>query len=85
MKDQLQLKELKLMLLQQDKIVEEEILERSIKQRALSILSGIKLSKKIKNIEAGENLDENKINELNISDIFKLSLSDEKKLDAIVN
>ena len=33
---------------QQDKIVEEEILERSIKQRASQILSGSKLTKKIK-------------------------------------
>ena len=36
---------------QQDKNVEEEILERSIKQRLSSILSGTTTSKKIKNIE----------------------------------
>ena len=34
---------------QQDKNVEEEILERSIKQRASSILNNTKLNKKIKN------------------------------------
>ena len=36
---------------QQDKNVEEEILERSIKQRASSILTNTKLIKKIKNYE----------------------------------
>ena len=35
-------------LVQQDKLVEEEILERSIKQRAAQILSGTQLSKKLK-------------------------------------
>ena len=69
--------------IQQDKIVEEEILERSIKQRVLPILSGIKLSKKIKNFDAGEVLDEEKVEKLIISDIFKLSLNDEKKVEAL--
>ncbi len=68
---------------QQDKIVEEEILERSIKQRVSSIISGIKLSKKIKNFEAGEVLNEKMINDLNIFDIFKLSLSDQKKIESL--
>ncbi len=68
---------------QQDKIVEEEILERSIKQRALSILNGIKLSKKIKNFAEGDEINENLINELNISEIFKLSISDNKILEAL--
>jgi DNA-directed RNA polymerase subunit beta len=68
---------------QQDKIVEEEILERSIKQRVSSILSGIKLTKKIKNIESGKTLNENDINDLNINEIFKLPLSDEKKIEAL--
>jgi len=69
--------------IQQDKIVEEEILERSIKQRVLSILSGIKLNKKTKNFDVGEILDEEKINKLSISDIFKLSLNDEEKIEAL--
>ena len=68
---------------QQDKIVEEEILERSIKQRALSILSGIKLSKKVKNFAQGDEINENLISELNISEIFKLSISDNKILEAL--
>ena len=42
---------------QQDKIVEEEILERSIKQRANQILSGASLTKKIKDLEKDTKLD----------------------------
>ena len=68
---------------QQDKIVEEEILERSIKQRVSPILTGIKLSKKIKNADEGEILNDKNINSLIVSDIFKLSLSDEKKIEAL--
>ena len=49
---------------QQDKIVEEEILERSIKQRASQILSGSSLTKKIKNIDVGAKLDFETINSL---------------------
>jgi DNA-directed RNA polymerase subunit beta len=58
---------------QQDKIVEEEILERSIKQRAAQILSGTSLSKKIKDLEAGTKIDFDNINQLSISDVFKIS------------
>ncbi len=59
---------------QQDKIVEEEILERSIKQRASQILSGTKLTKKIKDVEAGSKLDFETLNKINISDLFKISV-----------
>tara|TARA_Y100001970_G_scaffold66873_1_gene85307 strand:- start:158 stop:4240 length:4083 start_codon:yes stop_codon:yes gene_type:complete len=68
---------------QQDKIVEEEILERSIKQRALSILNGEKLTKKLKNFAQGDEINENLINELNVSEIFRLLISDNKKLEAL--
>ncbi len=64
---------------QQDKIVEEEILERSIKQRANQILNGLTLNKKIKNFNLGEKLDHEKINSLNISELFKITVSDDKK------
>jgi DNA-directed RNA polymerase subunit beta len=59
---------------QQDKIVEEEILERSIKQRASQILSGSSLSKKIKDNEQGTKLDFDLINKLNINEIFKITV-----------
>ena len=64
---------------QQDKLVEEEILERSIKQRANQILDGLTLNKKIKNLDTGEKLDLKKIESLNIFDVFKLSVGDPKK------
>ena len=57
---------------QQDKIVEEEILERSIKQRANQILSGTSLTKKIKELEIGTKLDLETINKININDVFKI-------------
>jgi len=59
---------------QQDKIVEEEILERSIKQRANQILSGASLSKKIKELEIGTKLDLETINIISINDIFKITV-----------
>ena len=57
---------------QQDKLVEEEILERSIKQRASQILSGATLSKKIKDLEVGTKLDFESINKISINDVFKI-------------
>jgi len=59
---------------QQDKIVEEEILERSIKQRANQIFSGASLTKKIKNLEIGTKLDLENINQISINDVFKITV-----------
>ena len=59
---------------QQDKIVEEEILERSIKQRANQILSGASLTKKIKDFNVGTKLDLETINKISINDIFKITV-----------
>jgi len=59
---------------QQDKIVEEEILERSIKQRANQILSGASLTKKIKDLDVGTKLDLETINKININDVFKITV-----------
>ena len=69
---------------QQDKIVEEEILERSIKQRANQILSGSSLDKKIKDLNLGEKLNTKKIDSLNISDLFKLNVGDEKRKERLL-
>ena len=66
-------------LVQQDRIVEEEILNRSIKQRALQILDGHKITKKIKNLDQGHEINHSNISEISISDIFKIDLNDEKK------
>ncbi len=59
---------------QQDKLVEEEILERSIKQRASQILSGSSLTKKIKDLSEGTKLDFDAINNLSINDVFKINV-----------
>ncbi|WP_415307782.1 DNA-directed RNA polymerase subunit beta [Candidatus Pelagibacter sp. Uisw_099_02] len=59
---------------QQDKIVEEEILERSIKQRANQILSGASLTKKIKDIDVGTTLNLETINQISINDVFKITV-----------
>ena len=61
-------------IVQEDKIVEEEILERSIKQRANQILSGASLTKKIKDLEEGTKVDLETINKININDIFKITV-----------
>ena len=68
---------------QQDKIVEEEILERSIKQRASEILEGIPLSKKIKEFDSGTKLTKEIVEKINVSEILKISLSDNKKTAAL--
>ena len=68
---------------QQDKLVEEEILERSIKQRAAQILSGSTLNKKLKDLNVGSKLDFENLNTLSIGDVFKISTgknSDENSL-----
>jgi DNA-directed RNA polymerase subunit beta len=59
---------------QQDKLVEEEILERSIKQRASQILTGLTLAKKIKDIDTGAKLDFDSIDKLNANEIFKITV-----------
>ncbi len=69
---------------QQDKIVEEEILERSIKQRVGQILNGLNLTKKVKNINLGEKIDQEKIENLSITDVFKLIVDSEKKNSSII-
>ena len=51
---------------QEDKNVEEEILERSIKQGAISILNGTVLAKKNKDLNEGQKLDETIINNMNL-------------------
>ena len=62
---------------QQDKIVEEEILERSIKQRASQFLSGLAITKKIKDLPEGTRLDSENIDKISINDLFKISVGNE--------
>ena len=71
-------------LVQQDKIVEEEILDRSIKQRALQILQGFKPSKKIKNLPAGEEINQDNILSIPVSDLFKIEMDNQKNKEILV-
>ena len=68
---------------QEDKKVEEEILERSIKQRLSSILNGTKINKKIKDIEPSSVLTDEIIDNLPVSDLFKVSFEDQTKLSSL--
>ncbi len=68
---------------QEDKKVEEEILERSIKQRLSSILNGTKINKKIKDVEANTVLSEEIINNLPVSDLFKISVNEQDKVSSL--
>ena len=68
---------------QEDKKVEEEILERSIKQRVTSILSGTKINKKIKDLDINTVLSDEIINNLLVSDIFKISIEDQNKQSSL--
>jgi len=69
---------------QEDKKVEEEILERSIKQRASTILSGtLLINKKLKHLDEGTKLNQEKIDSLLVSDLFKIIVDDNKKLEAL--
>ena len=64
---------------QEDKKVEEEILERSIKQRLYSILSGSKTNKKIKDVDANSVITDEIINNIPLSDLFKITVEDQSK------
>jgi DNA-directed RNA polymerase subunit beta len=58
-------------------------LERSIKQRASSILANTKLNKKVKNYDAGVTLNEETVFSLPVSELFKISIDDEKKMETL--
>jgi len=68
---------------QQDKIVEEEILDRSIKQRVLQIVEGQVLNKKIKDLDQGSKITADNINKIAITDLFKITIGDQKKDDSL--
>ena len=70
-------------LVQQDRIVEEEILDRSIKQRALQILSGLKISKKIKNLSQGEEINQDNISNIPLNELFKIELDNQKNKEIL--
>ena len=64
-------------LVQEDKKVEEEILNRNIKLRAIELLKNQKLSKEFKNLGSNESLKDSDLSSLSLKDIWKLSISNE--------
>jgi DNA-directed RNA polymerase subunit beta len=62
---------------QEDKKVEEEILDRNIKSRATDLIINKKLNKSFKEIKADELLQANHLADINLKDIWKLSFSNE--------
>jgi DNA-directed RNA polymerase subunit beta len=65
-------------LVQEDKLVEEEILNRNIKLRASDLIKGKQTDKIHKNITANTPIESDQLNELNLKDIWKLSFSDDQ-------
>ena len=66
--------------IQEDKSVEEEILERSTIQRTTQIIKNSALSEKFKNFKT----DEKNIEQMNLSDLFKASLKDNPQNDSLL-
>jgi DNA-directed RNA polymerase subunit beta len=65
-------------LVQEDKLVEEEILNRNIKLRTIDLLNGKQLTKSYKAINENSPIQEDQLNELKLKDIWKLSFSDDQ-------
>jgi len=65
-------------LVQEDKLVEEEILNRNIKLRAIDLINGKQANKAHKTINANTPIEFEQLNELNLKDIWKLSFSDDQ-------
>ncbi len=63
---------------QEDKAVEEEILERNIKIRAQDMIKSKKLNKDYKHLKANSNLQSDDLNKILLSDIWKLDFEDNK-------
>ena len=65
-------------LVQEDRKVEEEILNRNIKLRVIELIKNEKANKIYKNIKEGDTLTENVLNELGLKDLLKLSFEKEQ-------
>jgi len=65
-------------LVQEDKGVEEEILERNIKVRAQEILNNRKINKNIMKFKSGAKISAKDLEDLSLNDYWKLSFSEEQ-------
>ena len=59
---------------QEDKKVEEEILNRNIKQRAIDLLNGQSINKQFKDLKPGTTLNQNDFTKLSLNDLWKIPL-----------
>jgi len=66
---------------QEDKSVEEEILERNIKLRAIEMIKNKKLSKDFKKHESNNYVSHADLNDINLNDIWKMQFKDSKTDD----
>ena len=64
---------------QEDKMVEEEILKRNTIQRAIQIIKSSKLNKEFENFNLDEKIEGKKLDQINLSDLFSVSLKDDSK------
>jgi DNA-directed RNA polymerase subunit beta len=71
-------------MVQEDKVVEEEILERNTMQRATQIIKDSALKEKFENFKPDEKIEEKKIEQMNLGDLFKLSLKDNSKNESLL-
>jgi len=62
---------------QEDKLAEEEILERNIKVRAREIISDCELKKEFKSFKEGEKINSKTLENLSLADYWKISLKEE--------
>ena len=65
-------------LVQEDKLVEEEILNRNIKLRAIDLLNGKQTNKSHKSINENSSIKKEQLTELSLKDIWKLSFSEDQ-------
>ena len=73
---------------QEDKKVEEEILNRNIKLRAIDLLNGQGINKQFKELKPGTTLNRNDLENLNLKDFWKISLQKQEvniNLDKLKN
>ena len=66
---------------QEDKKVEEEILNRNIKLRAIDLLNGQSINKQFKELKPGTTLNRNDLENLNLKDFWKISLQKQEVND----
>ncbi len=64
-------------LVQEDKKVEEEILNRNIKSRATDLLKNQSINKNFKDLKAGLTLNSNDLEKLSLKDLWKVSFKEE--------